>query len=216
MNLGHPRPSVAESQILLAVGPHSIQFLRRNRHQACLALMTPAQNHAPMQLPFDASARRFAALAGKLIDIPFHQRGPLESDLQRRLQFFQGILQSRPKTAELFRVLPCLHAIDIYRIQTAGPQSKKSIASLKMFRDDRVRLVLAGLQRNLTLVSEPQSLNTCCPTIQHSEECHDAPQPHPSNSTCIRPDTECATVKKEAKRRNQSTIVSPIYSKLRE
>ncbi len=71
INLGHARPSAAVPQILFAVGPHSVQFFGRNRPQARLALMTPTEDHAAMQLSFSASARGFATLAGKLINIPF-------------------------------------------------------------------------------------------------------------------------------------------------
>jgi len=90
MNLGHPRPGAAVSQIVLAMGPQSIQFVRRNRPQPRLALMTPTEHHAAMQLSGGASARGLAALAGQLIDIAFHQSGTLASHLERPLQFFQG------------------------------------------------------------------------------------------------------------------------------
>src|SRR5438552_2963056 len=108
--------------------------------------MTPAKNHAAVQLPFSASASRLAASAGKLIDIAFHQSGTLESHLQRRLQFPQGVTQGGPLAAELVEVGFRLHATHIYRIQILAPQSEKSTALSKMFSNDRAQLTLAGFQ----------------------------------------------------------------------
>src|SRR5881409_2145039 len=86
--------------------------------------MTPTENHAAMQLPFGANASRLAAFTGKLIDIAFHQSGTLESHLERRLQFLQGIAQGGPPAAELVEGCFLLHATTIYRIQIRAPQSE--------------------------------------------------------------------------------------------
>src|SRR5207249_4792263 len=102
--------------------------------------MTPTESHAAMQLPFGANASRLAAFTGKLIDIAFHQSGTLESHLERRPQFLQGIAQGGPQAAELVEGCFLLHATTIYRIQIRAPQSEKSTALSKMFSDDRARL----------------------------------------------------------------------------
>src|SRR5881296_714999 len=125
-------------------------------HQARLALMTPTENHAAMQLPFGANASRLAAFTGKLIDIAFHQSGTLESHLERRLQFLQGIAQGGPPAAELVEGCFLLHATTIYRIQIRAPQSEKSTPLSKMFSDDQARFALAGFRKELIAVSESQ------------------------------------------------------------
>src|SRR2546425_11933327 len=94
--------------------------------------MTPTDIHAAMQLPFGANASRLAAFTGKLIDIAFHQSGTLESHLERRLQFLQGIAQGGPQAAELVEVGLLLHATTIYRIQIGAPQSEKDRKSTRL------------------------------------------------------------------------------------
>src|SRR5205809_4419043 len=118
--------------------------------------MTPTENHAAMQLPFGANASRLAAFTGKLIDIAFHQSGTLESHLERRLQFLQGIAQGGPPAAELVEGCFLLHATTIYRIQISAPQSEKSTPLSKMFSDDQARFALAGFRKELIAVSESQ------------------------------------------------------------
>src|SRR3989442_5316351 len=118
--------------------------------------MTPTENHAAMQLPFGANASRLAAFTGKLIDIAFHQSGTLESHLERRLQFLQGIAQGGPPAAELVEGCFLLHATTIYRIQIRAPQSEKSTPLSKMFSDDQARFALAGFRKELIAVSESQ------------------------------------------------------------
>src|SRR5437867_5410894 len=118
--------------------------------------MTPTENHAAMQLPFGANASRLAAFTGKLIDIAFHQSGTLESHLERRLQFLQGIAQGGPPAAELVDGCFLLHATTIYRIQIRAPQSEKSTPLSKMFSDDQARFALAGFRKELIAVSESQ------------------------------------------------------------
>src|SRR5437867_2370341 len=118
--------------------------------------MTPTENHAAMQLPFGANASRLAAFTGKLIDIAFHQSGTLESHLERRLQFLQGIAQGGPPAAELVEGCFILHATTIYRIQISAPQSEKSTPLSKMFSDDQARFALAGFRKELIAVSESQ------------------------------------------------------------
>src|SRR2546425_1793970 len=121
--------------------------------------MTPTENHAAMQLPFGANASRLAAFTGKLIDIAFHQSGTLESHLERRLQFLQGIAQGGPPAAELVEGCFLLHATTIYRIQIRAPQSEKSTPLSKMFSDDQARFALAGFRKELIAVSESQGQN---------------------------------------------------------
>src|SRR5438128_2968439 len=112
-----------------------------------------------MQLPFGANASRLAAFTGKLIDIAFHQSGTLESHLERRLQFLQGIAQGGPPAAELVEGYFLLHATTIYRIQIRAPQSEKSTPLSKMFSDDQARFPLAGFRKELIAVSESQGQN---------------------------------------------------------
>src|SRR2546428_11872940 len=121
--------------------------------------MTPTENHAAMQLPFGANASRLAAFTGKLIDIAFHQTGPLESHHDRLLQFLQGIAQGGPPAAELVEGCFLLHATTIYRIQIRAPQSEKSTPLSKMFSDDQARFALAGFRKELIAVSESQGQN---------------------------------------------------------
>src|SRR5437870_12540381 len=118
--------------------------------------MTPTENHAAMQLPFGANASRLAAFTGKLIDIAFHQSGTLESHLERRLQFLQGIAQGGPPAAELVEGCFLLHATTIYRIQIRAPQNEKSTPLSKMCSDDQARFALAGFRKELIAVSESQ------------------------------------------------------------
>src|SRR5437870_2077087 len=130
--------------------------------------MTPTENHAAMQLPFGANASRLAAFTGKLIDIAFHQSGTLESHLERRLQFLQGIAQGGPPAAELVEGCFLLHATTIYRIQIRAPQSEKSTPLSKMFSDDQARFALAGFRKELIAVSESQIellYETCQPRV---------------------------------------------------
>src|SRR5437867_12697655 len=114
--------------------------------------MTPTENHAAMQLPFGANASRLAAFTGKLIDIAFHQSGTLESHLERRLQFLQGIAQGGPPAAELVEGCFLLHATTIYRIQIRAPQSEKSTPSSKKITDDQAQFGQARLRNEPILV----------------------------------------------------------------
>src|SRR2546422_11409696 len=116
--------------------------------------MTPTENHAAMQLPFGANASRLAAFTGKLIDIAFHQSGTLESHLERRLQFLQGIAQGGPPAAELVEGCFILHATTIYCIQIRAPQSENSTPLSKMFSDEHAQFALAGLRNELSAASQ--------------------------------------------------------------